>query len=326
MNKNIILILVLAILAGTAYFLLKNPKDKTTTIDRAESNFKVPTQDIGRILITRKDGQIVDLKRSGERWILNNQYRARQSTMEVLLRGIAKQHLDHIPNQKTTANLLPYFATDGIHVEIFDNQNVKIVGYYVGGTTQTERGTYFIKENSSQPYCLNEPGFDGSLHVRYNLTPEEWRDVRFWNEELAKVDTIKVNYPGSKQESFILYKIGGAFEVTPMFSTTPILKGSPKSYVEVYFNSLEKLACEHFMNDSVERDSILKMIPFMEMDLVYQDKKTYIRFYPKGPVGVSEYAPYIQNYYIDYNGIDFMSGQHEVLKGAFRGYGYFYGK
>lgn len=326
MKRNFILLIALAVIAGIAFFLLRKPVDKTTSIDRAESNFKVPSAEIGRILITRKDGEIVDLKRTGDFWKLNDKYKARQSTLNILLRGIERQHLDHIPNNKTTANLLPYFATNGIHVEIFDLKGEKTTGYYVGETTQDERGTYFIKENSNQPYCLNEPGFEGSLHVRYNIKAEEWRDVKFWIEEASKIDTLKVNYPGSRQESFIVVKKSGGFEVTPMFSTTPIIKGNPSNAVHAYYGALEKIACELFIKDQVEKDSILKMTPFMEMNMIYADHSSYIRFYPRGPVGVSEYSPTIQNYYIDYNGEDFMSGQHDVLKGAFRGYGYFYGK
>ncbi len=70
-------------------------------------------------------------------------------------------------------------AVTGIHVEIFDHQGNELLNYYVGGVTQDERGTFFLKEGSTQPYCLNQPGFDGGLRARYALAPVDWRDVRF---------------------------------------------------------------------------------------------------------------------------------------------------
>ena len=36
-------------------------------------------------------------------------------------------------------------AVNGIHVEIFDQTGKELLNYYVGGVTQDERGTFFLK-------------------------------------------------------------------------------------------------------------------------------------------------------------------------------------
>ena len=216
-------------------------------------------------------------------------------------------------------------AVTGIHVEIFDLNGASLLNYYVGGVTQDERGTYFLKEGSSQPYCLNQPGFDGGMRARYALTPVDWRDVRFWMEDMDKVDTMKVRYPKQIQHSFVIYKKGSGYAVDPMFTTTPRKEGEVTNRVKSYFTTLSQLACEDYMNDAQEKDSILQMVPFVEMTMIYPDKTSSLKFYPVGPISVSEFSPPVSRYFIQYEGRDFMIGQHEVMKGAFRSYDYFFG-
>lgn len=326
MKRNIILLIAMVLIGLIVFYVYKNKGDQSTTIDRAESNFKIENiNTIGRIILTQKDGTRSDLKRVGDHWVINDQHRVRQTNIDHLLRGIQTQHLDHIPNRAAAENILPSMAVTGIHVEIFDLNGASLLNYYVGGVTQDERGTYFLKEGSSQPYCLNQPGFDGGMRARYALTPVDWRDVRFWMEDMDKVDTMKVSYPKQIQHSFVIYKKGSGYAVDPMYTTTPRKEGEVTNRVKSYFTTLSQLACEDYMNDAQEKDSILQMVPFVEMTMIYPDKTSSLKFYPVGPISVSEFSPPVSRYFIQYEGRDFMIGQHEVMKGAFRSYDYFFG-
>jgi hypothetical protein len=325
MKRNLILAIVVLLLGSGAYYAYKNRPDSDTNLDRAESNFKIDDLNtIGRILLTHKDGTRADLKRSGDHWTINDNYKARQSTMEVLLAGIQTQSLDHIPSAAATKNILPYMISSGIHVEIFDRQGKPLLGYYVGGVSPDEHATYFMKEGSSQPYALIQPGFDGSLRVRYSLNPIDWRDVRFWTEDNDKIDTLIVDYPKQHQYAFKIYKKGAGYTIDPLYRTTPILKKENETLIRSYFTSLSQLACEDFINDAPERDSILQMEPFVHMQIVYPDKRTNLRFYPIGTPARSEFSPSFNRFFIDYEGRDFMLAQYNVIKGAFRSYDYFF--
>lgn len=326
-QRNLFLLLILLVVGALVYWLYTNRTDKSTTIDRAESNFKIEDiNTIGRIILTHKDGTRSDLKRAGDHWMINDQYRARQSNVDHLLTGIQRQHLDHIPNAAATKHIIPSMAVSGIHVEIFDLQGQPLLNYYVGGVTQDERGTFFLKEGTTQPYCLNVPGFDGGLRARYALTPVDWRDVRFWTEENDKMDTVRVHYPKTRQHSFVLYKKGAGYAVDPMFATTPRKEGDPTNRVRSYFTLLSKLACEDYINDAQERDSVLQLVPFVEMEFIYPDHRKSLAFYPAGAPGQSEFSPVFNRYFIQYGDSDFMIGQHEVMKGVFRSYEYFFGQ
>ncbi len=327
MNKNVLLLLLLLVIGGVVYLMSRNRPDTSASFNRAESNFKIEDiNTIGRILLTQKNGDRSDLRRVGDHWTINEVHRARQTNIEHLLKGIQRQHLDHIPNKAASENIVTSMAINGIHVEIFDRAGELLLDYYVGGVTQDERGTFFLKQGSSQPYCLIEPGFDGGLRVRYGLEPVHWRDVRYWQEQPERLDTLKVHYPKQREHSFVIFRNGSRFEVKPMFTTTPIKQGDSHNRVQSYFINLSQLACEDYINQAPERDSIVQMVPFMAMEVIYPDRTSSLRFFPAGPVGVSEFSPAIERYYIDYEGRDFMIGQHEVMKAAFRSYEYFFGQ
>ena len=327
MKKNLLLLLILILAATGVFYLYKDRKDTSATIDRAESNFKIENvSQIGRIILTHKDGTRSDLRRNGDHWMINDLHRARQTNIDHLLDGINKQHLEHIPNKAAVKNILPSMAVMGIHVEIFDLNGKELLNYYVGGVTQDERGTFFLKEGSAQPYCLHKPGFEGGLRARYNLAPVDWRDVRFWMEDNDRIDTLKVHYPKQREHSFVISKRGKNFNVDPMFSTTPRKEGEVSNRVRSYLTILSQLACEDYINDAVEKDSILQMVPFMTMEMIYPEAKSSLTFYPIQSGVVSEFSPAVSRYFINYEGRDFMIGQHEVMKGAFRSYGYFFGE
>lgn len=324
MNRNIILILILLFVAGLAYYAWKTKKDTSTTLERAESNFKIADVNaISRIVITNKAGHRSELKRKEDFWVINDVHRVRQTNIDNLLRGFSRLNLEHIPTHEASKNILRNMAESGIHVEIFDQAGEKMLGYFVGGVTQDERGTYFLKEGSEQPYSLEEPGFDGGLRARYELRPKDWRDVRFWIDNTEEFDTLKVHYPKQRQHSFILFKDGKNYKVKPMFSTTPLKEKVNQPRVKSYFTSLTKLACENFANEWPKKDSVLQTVAFMEMDMIYPDRTSYLNFYPVVPA-VEGASTEVQRYFIDYSGKDFMVGQHDVLKEAFRSYEYFF--
>lgn len=325
MNRNLILIIIFLIIAGTAFFVYKGRKDPTTNIERTESNFKIAdTETIGRILITNKEGVRSDLKRLGDKWIINDQYRVRQTNIDHLLKGLKRQNLDHIPTRGASEEIMKSMAVTGIHVEIFDLGGQKMLGYYVGGVTADERGTFFLKEGSVQPYSLTDPGFDGSLRARYVLRPIDWRDVRFWIEENEKIDTLTVHYPKERQHSFVIYKSGNSYDIKPMFTTTPRKQNPNTVKIESYFTSLSKLACESFIADSPRRDSIIQSVPFLEMNMIYPDKKSYLHFFFAQNFADPKASTEIPRYFLDYSGKDFMIAQHDVIKEAFRAYEYFF--
>jgi hypothetical protein len=145
-------------------------------------------------------------------------------------------------------------------------------------------------------------------------------------EDNDKIDSIIVDYPQQHQHSFKIYKKAMGYGVDPLYSTTPLLSGQTTNLVKSYLVNLSGLACEDYVNDIPERDSVLQLQPFMEMKIIYPGKRSRLRFYPVGTPGDSPYSAPNSHYYIDYEGRDIMLAQYEVIKSAFRSYDYFFSR
>jgi hypothetical protein len=133
-----------------------------------------------------------------------------------------------------------------------------------------------------------------------------------------------VTYPKTREHSFLISKTKGDYDVAPLFSTTTIKKDANPVRIKSYITSLSGLACENFLSDSPAKDSILRMVPFLEIKMSYPDKSSYLRFYPANDPLRQGSGTDIPRYFIDYNGRDFMIAQYDVIKGAFRSYDYFF--
>lgn len=107
-------------------------------------------------------------------------------------------------------NVSKQLATTATKVEIFQGEKL-IKKYYVGGDTQDGLGTYMLlsdvetNKNSTMPFVMHIPGFNGFLSVRYFLEEELWRDRSIFSHYPDEISYIKVDYMRSPDSSFTVF-------------------------------------------------------------------------------------------------------------------------
>ena len=78
--------------------------------------------------------------------------------------------------------------------------------YYVGSDTQDGLGTYMLLsdpatgENSTMPFIMFIPGFNGFLSVRYFMDEDLWRDrtvFAFYPDEISSISVKYIRFPDS---------------------------------------------------------------------------------------------------------------------------------
>ena len=220
-------------------------------------------------------------------------------------------------------------ASNGIKVEIYDKKGKQMKCYYIGGVTNDEQGTIFIMDGSENPYICHIPGFIGTLRIRYLLGDDAWRDRVVFEEKPEEIQSISVEYPQSKSESFRLEKTSeGDYNVTPFFSTTtrnttPLRKGA----VESYLLQFERRGAEAFETNHPGRDSISRLVPFAIVNLKKTDgTEKNVRFWPvETSYDQIKGNTVIARYLTDYNnGEAFLLTQNLVFSPVFRGYSFFF--
>jgi hypothetical protein len=161
------------------------------------------------------------------------------------------------------------------------------------------------------------------------LGDDNWRDRAVFSEKPEEIQSVSIEYPQQKSESFMLEKVRAAeYTVRPFFSTTtssprPLRKGIPESYLLQF----ESKIAEGFETTNAARDSIVALVPFAIVSLkktTGEEKK--VRFWPVDvETDKATGKSYVIRYFTDYNnGESFMLTQDMVMGPIFRGYSFFF--
>lgn len=328
-RTNILIIIFLLLGALTVLYITSKPDDRSTVLG-ADRDFAVEADRIYKIFIADRQGNQTTLEREGEHWIYNGQWRARPNAVENLLDAVSRVQMKYKPPRAAVPNMIKNLSSDGIKVELYDRRGEKIKTYYVGGSTPDERGTYMIMEDADEPYVVHIPSWEGNLRFRYNLQGDDWRDKSVFAEDIEEIQSVTIEYPQQKSESFQLNRAGTGFEVKPYQNLTPESK-SPyrKGSAETFLYGFESLVAEAFENDNPKRDSIRQLQPFSIITVTRKDgsEKT-VRFFPIFEKFASDgqvvSAGRAERYFADVSNGDFMLVQNRVFKVIFWGYGMFF--
>lgn len=250
--------------------------------------------------------------------------------MQHLMETLQNIVVWYVPAKAAEPEMIRSLATQGIKVELFNKDGTRIKGYYVGGVTNDERGTFMMMDGAEQPYVMHLPYFVGQVRIRYMVEEEDWRDRAVFSEKPESIASISVEYPQMKSKSFKVEKTGEAeYAVTPFYSTTPGSKTPPrKGFAEAYLLQYESLIAEAFETNNPVRDSIRALVPFAIITVkTTEGKEKQARFWPVELVFnnmTNEYM--VERYYTETSQPAFMLTQQRVFGPVFREYAYFFDK
>lgn len=297
-------------------------------MEAPEMQFAVQNaDDIYKIFIADRRGKTATLERKDGYWLYNGQWKARPTAMENLLKTLTQVKVYYMAAKAGEKTMVETIAADGVKVEIYNRKNEKIKCYYVGGVTNDERGTYMMMEGAEVPYVTHIPSFVGQLRVRYMTGDDNWRDRAVFDVPYTDIQSVTVDYTKEKSESFVLEKQGDAYAVRPLHSTTPVLPGAPRKGIpEAYLTQFEKKIAEAYETTNTRRDSVTHLPPFVTITLKKTDGHTKtVRFWPVAvEMDPNLGTTYVERYFTDIDGKDFMLTQHLVMGILFKGYSFFY--
>lgn len=322
MKKTLILLIGFALLGSlTTWYVLSKPDDKTTLL-AAERRFKVEnTDEIYKIFIADRKGTQTTLERKDGYWLYNGKYPARPNAVDNVLDAVRRIEIQYKPPTAAVNNMIKSLATDGIKIEIYNKTGKLLQSYYIGGATADERGTYAIKDGAEQPYVVSIPGWEGNLRFRFNLQGDDWRDKTIFAENAADIQSVTIEYPKNRDQSFRLEREGNTYRITPFYDVTPVIRRPYKEgSVERYLEGFRSLGAEAFENENPARDSIKQLLPFSTITLktsARAEKK--VQLFP-----IYTTSNQVERYYAEVNNGDFMLVQHLVFGKILWGYDFFF--
>lgn len=281
MKKNLIALLVLAVLAAVAYYVYT--ERGSGTIKPELHDFAVKdTSAITKIFLADKFGTSVTLERkNASEWSVNQDHKARKDAVDVLLKTIARVEMKAPVAKTAHDNIVKLMAGKSTKVEIYQDGD-KVKTYYVSDATKDNMGTYMLIEGSSTPFICHIPGFYGYLTSRYMTRPLEWRDTEIFGHRLPQIAEIKIDFHQEPERSF---KITHSEDrIVQLFKTSPIeaaVENMDTVFIKRYMLSYRNIRFEGIQPYDQERvDSIVNSPPYFTITLTdRQGKKSSVTSY-----------------------------------------------
>ena len=328
------MLLLLLLLGGAAWYLITQTVEKKATIEVSERKFKLDEAEyktLERIEIKSRQYGNSTLVRKNDSWYMDDQLLSKYA-MSPVLQAITNIEIDYIPHPNALKNIVKEIGQIGIQVQLFDNNDNQMRSYYIGGGTQSERGTYYLMEGSNQPYVTRMPFFEGSTRNSFIFSKDEMRDRSIITDSEKKIVSIEVDYPREQNASFRLTDIQSSPKVQALHRlTNNTIAAANSSAVEAYIAGFTQPGAEAIENSNPKIDSIKAQLPFAIIKYeIDNGEMKEIKLFPitdilkKGEeLPKLDMLVRIERYYAECSWGDFFLVQQRVIGKWLRPYEYF---
>ncbi|HKR04919.1 MAG TPA: hypothetical protein VJY62_09805 [Bacteroidia bacterium] len=274
MKKNqTILLITVVLLAIAGYFIANSRKG---TIREELKNFAVAdTAAISKIFIADKFGHAVSVERvNAGKWTVNGKSPARQDAINTLLLTMKNMEV-RSPVAKAAYNtIMKELSAKGRKVEIYQNGKL-FKTYYVGSATQDMLGTFMYLENSSVPFVLFIPGFDGYLTTRFILDEDEWKQHLVFDVGIENISSVISQDMEQPQNSIMITRQSNGDFLLSNYSDKSPVAGAEQNKIQHYMAGFTNLNYEVESRSSKEYlDSIKSAGPFRILTVTDTKNKT----------------------------------------------------
>ncbi|NQV01018.1 MAG: hypothetical protein HQ542_00085 [Bacteroidia bacterium] len=278
MKKNRIVLLVVLILAIVAIVLFFTQSDKT--LQSSLSDFAVnDTATVTKIFMSDKNNNMVTLTRqSNGRWMVNDTYLASKFNLDMLLKTMLNLAVKEPVPQAAYNTVIREMAVNSVKVEVyqkvyridlfntirwFPHEKLTKV-YYVGGATQSTRGSYMLMEGSSTPIVIYLRGFRGFVSPRFTPMVNAWRDYTIFKKEIPQIASVQVEIPIKDSESFVITNNQNFSVSLYSYPDMQPIPGFDTLAALNFLTGFRNLNFEGILSDmdSIQKDSILSSTPF----------------------------------------------------------------
>ena len=280
MNRRILILLVLVVLGGLAWWLAQNRG--TTTLDRQLSDFMIPdTSRVDRIFIADQKGGTIDLRRQANgSWSLNEVLTAKKHAVDLLLRTFLRIEVKAPVGRNAQATVLRNLASTGVQVEIYTGGNKPEKIWIVGHGSKDHLGTYMLLEKpgvgrSNTAFVMGMSAFTGILNTRFHTTLDDWRENRVTPHDAdLSLARVRMERTGAPDRSYILEQPRpGSYQLMdlderPIRFDTVLVRGYLAGSNDLHFEYIERKL------SAAQRDSIFNLPPDHVLDLTWRDGGT----------------------------------------------------
>lgn len=276
--KNLrIKIAIVIVLGIVALFLIF--QNRSETLKKEISGFAIDdTTSVNKIYLADMQGRATLLKKEAPgKWSLNDSLNARIESVNLLLASMFRMSVQSPVSRASYNNVISNLATSSVKVEVykikprinlfnviklFPREKLTKV-YYVGEPTSDFLGTYMLMEGSDTPFIVFLPGLRGYLSARFSANPNDWRDHTIFAKNPHEIRSIRVDFPSSPEESFIVEKYDRNELRLKSLSRDAYISGFDTSRMINFINAYRNIRFENVVEKDapINPDSIVSSVP-----------------------------------------------------------------
>lgn len=230
-------------------------------------------------------------------WMVDDSFPAEEAKVHMLIfEYLARLQPRNPVPQAGLEGVLRSMSANAIKVEIYkDNHLDKVI--YVGSNTADELATHMLLENSSMPFAVEIPGFNGYPGAIFNMNPKKWKSTNIFQTDILELSTIKLEYADKPEASFIIKKEDRSLNLEPLKEGVEAKGELDEILLKQYTATFESLTYEGiFENMAAElADTVIKISkPFVRITVTRLDGGSHTLALYKKPV--TEDSPQMDNY------------------------------
>lgn len=252
-KKIRIALLSVVLLSGISFWIMN--QNRKGTIREELYDFAVAdTGSITRIYMVSTAGRQLTLeKHQPGDWQVNGKFKARNDAVRNLLQCMKDMAVKAPVAKSAVENVAKNMATSSTKVEIYQNDKLTKM-YYVGSDTQDGLGTFMLLtdiesgENSTLPFIMFIPGFNGFLSIRYFMDEDLWRDRSVFAFLPDQIESLSVDYTHLLDSSFKI-TLSNSNSISLADSKGRSIPGFDTAKVKQYLNYYSNIQYEALKND-----------------------------------------------------------------------------
>lgn len=190
-NKNITLLVLLGILVLSSLILGLTDETSINTIEHKEIFSLQDTSKVDLILIKSKTENIQLQKIEGQ-WMLNEQYKAEQNIIKVLL-SILKdiEVVRNVPNTQTE-DISNHIVKNGFMIEI--SGDGKLIHKFYASGNDTKTVSYMMSVDQNEPKIVAISGYESYVAGIFEIPVNDWRDRLLLSTNWRTLQNLQVAY------------------------------------------------------------------------------------------------------------------------------------
>lgn len=193
-KNNITLLVLLGILILSSIVLGLTGETSINTIEHKKIFSLQDTSNVDLISIRSKTEGIQLQKVEGQ-WMLNEQYKAEQNIIKVLLSILKDVEVVRNVPKTQAENISTHIVENGFLIEIFSDGEL-IHSFYASGNNN-KTVSYMMPVDQHQAMIVNIPGYESYVAGIFEIPASDWRDRLLLSTNWRTLQNLQIDYSQS---------------------------------------------------------------------------------------------------------------------------------